>query len=118
MVIREKRLERLIEMGLLPKHTKLSKAEKRPEWNSLSEDDRKNSAFRREIYAAQIDRMDQNVGRIVKKLKERDMYKNTLILFLSDNGCSAEDGMLGYKFKENRIENFSAWRKSSGRSSS
>ena len=62
--------------------------------------------------------MDQNVGRIVKKLKEREMYKNTLILFLSDNGCSAEDGMLGYKFKENRIHNFSAWRKASGRSSS
>lgn len=115
--LREKRLERLIEMGLLPKHTKLSKAE-RSEWSSLSEDDRKNSAFRREIYAAQIDCMDQNVGRIVKKLKERDMYKNTLILFLSDNGCSAEGGMLGYKFKENRIENFSAWRKASGRSSS
>ena len=116
--LREKRLEHLIEMGLLPKHTTLSKAENRPDWNSLSEDDRKNSAFRREIYAAQIDRMDQNVGRIVKKLKEREMYKNTLILFLSDNGCSAEDGMLGYKFKENRIQNFPRWRKESGRSSS
>jgi len=38
------------------------------------------------VYAAMIDRMDQNIGRIVTKLKEMGELNNTLILFLSDNG--------------------------------
>jgi len=48
------------------------------------------------------------------------VYNNTLILFLSDNGCSAEpeNQMFGYRFEDNRIENFQQWRKQSSRSSS
>ncbi len=54
---------------------------------------KKELAFRRAIYAAQVDRLDQNVGRLVKQLKEDGQYDNTLIIFLSDNGCSAGMGM-------------------------
>ena len=43
-----------------------------------------------EVYAAQIDNMDQGIGRIVEALKERDQLDNTLILFLQDNGGVAE----------------------------
>jgi arylsulfatase len=43
------------------------------------------------VYAAQIDRMDQNIGRILGKLKETCVEDNTLVLFLADNGgCSVE----------------------------
>jgi arylsulfatase A-like enzyme len=49
-----------------------------------------------EIYAAQIDSIDQNVGRLVAKLRDLDQFDNTLILFLSDNGCSAEGGPGGF----------------------
>jgi arylsulfatase len=42
------------------------------------------------VYAAQIDRMDQNIGRILAKLREISAEENTLILFLSDNGGCAE----------------------------
>jgi arylsulfatase A-like enzyme len=42
------------------------------------------------VYAAQIDRMDQGLGRIVAKLGELGIEGNTLILFLSDNGGCAE----------------------------
>jgi arylsulfatase len=42
------------------------------------------------VYAAQIDRMDQGIGRILRKLRELDIEDNTLVLFLSDNGGCAE----------------------------
>ncbi len=42
-------------------------------------------------HAAMIDRVDQGMGRIIKKLKELDEYENTLIFFLSDNGASREE---------------------------
>ena len=116
-VLREQKLARMKQLGIVPEHTRLSEQEA-PAWDSLGEDDRKNTLFRREIYAAQIDRMDQNVGRIVDELKRNGMLDNTLILFLSDNGCSNERGMFGYNFKNYRKDNFADWRKASGRSAS
>lgn len=51
-----------------------------PEWE----------AYRMAIYAAQIDRMDQGVSRLLAALRERDQLDNTVIIFLSDNGGAAE----------------------------
>ena len=51
-----------------------------PEWE----------AYRMAIYAAQIDRMDQGVARLLAVLRERDQLDNTVIIFLSDNGGAAE----------------------------
>jgi arylsulfatase len=48
------------------------------------------------VYAAMIDRLDQNVGRVVVELKKRGMFENTLILFLSDNGACAEWDPFGF----------------------
>jgi arylsulfatase A-like enzyme len=42
------------------------------------------------VYAAMIDCMDQNIGRIIEKLKETGQFENTLIMFLQDNGACAE----------------------------
>jgi arylsulfatase len=47
------------------------------------------------VYAAMIDCVDQSVGRMVSGLKERGLLKNTLVLFLSDNGGNAESGPRG-----------------------
>ena len=43
-----------------------------------------------EVYAAMIDRVDQNIGRVLAKFKEIGKDQNTLIMFVSDNGASAE----------------------------
>jgi len=117
--LRRRRYRRMIEMGILQKSWALSEDDA-PKWESLSDADRDELDFRRSIYAAQIDRMDRNIGRLVRRLKDRGVYENTLILFLSDNGCSAEpEGeMFGYKFAKNRVANFATWRKESGRSAS
>lgn len=117
--VRKKRFQRMKKMGISKQNWTLSPSEA-PDWESISENDRKNLDFRRAIYAAQIDNMDQNIGRVIKQLKKQGDYKDTLILFLSDNGCSAEpeNKHFGYSFEKNRIENFNQWRKMSGRSSS
>lgn len=115
--LRAEKLTRMKKLGLVSDATKLSTSGC-PEWDSLPEDDRRELAFRREIYAAQIERMDQNIGRIVSKLEKLGQLENTLILFLSDNGCSSERGMFGYGWKKNTKSNFAQWRKQSGRSAS
>ena len=48
-------------------------------------------ARRMEVYAAQIDRMDQGIGRILQALDDTKIVENTLIIFLSDNGGCAEE---------------------------
>jgi arylsulfatase len=76
-------------MGLLDKRWEISP---RDDW-CLPWEDRPYhdwQALRMAVYAAQVDRMDQNIGRLVEKLKARGVYDNTLIVFLSDNGGCAE----------------------------
>jgi arylsulfatase len=115
--LRAEKLTRMKRLGLVSAETELSPSNC-PEWSTLSDDEQRELQFRREIYAAQIERMDRNIGRIVTKLRELGELDNTLLLFLSDNGCCAEGGMFGYRWGENGIGNFREWRKQSGRSSS
>jgi arylsulfatase len=85
-----------------------------PEWDTLHERDREELDFRRAMYAAQVDCLDQNVGRIVKRLEERGVLNNTLIMFFADNGCSGELGVFGMNWHEHKRSNYAAWRKKSG----
>ena len=48
--------------------------------------------------------MDENIGRVVDKLKEKGVYENTLILFVSDNGCSGEMGVFGTHFEGGKYD--------------
>jgi arylsulfatase len=93
--IRQARYERQIQLGLVdPKTTPLppmdyeKKAAKN--WKDLSADERKQEAMKMEVYAAMVDRVDQNIGRLLKRLEEQGKLDNTLVLFLSDNGACAE----------------------------
>jgi len=115
--LRREKLERMKTLGVVADDTPLAPSPA-PAWASLSAAEQRELDFRRAIYAAQIDRMDQNIGRLIDRLKAQNRLDNTLIFFLSDNGCSAEQGMFGYKFQQHRIANFPAWRAASGRSSS
>jgi len=67
-----------------------------PAWESLDEDRRADLARRMAVYAAMVENMDRNIGRIVTDLKERGELENTLILFLSDNGACAEWEPFGF----------------------
>ncbi len=89
--LRESRYRRLVDLGIIRTGWKISPADpEAPRWESLSEDERRRQDERIAIYAAQIDRMDQNIGRVLKKIDEVGARENTLILFLADNGGCAE----------------------------
>ena len=87
--LREERLKRMIAMGIIDPSWELSERDERVgAW-----DDVENAAWQRrrmEVYAAQIDRMDQGIGRIVRALEDNGQLDNTLILFLADNGACEE----------------------------
>lgn len=59
-------------------------------WDQLTRAQQDFQARKMAIHAAMIDRIDQEIGRIIAHLKKTDRFDNTLILFLSDNGASAE----------------------------
>jgi len=66
-----------------------------PRWNTLSERQRTLLDLRMAAYAACIDAVDQNIGKLVRKLKALHQFDNTIIFFLSDNGACQEGGILG-----------------------
>lgn len=89
--IRQQRFQNMIGLGLLPSDTELSEPYyKNPNqnWDQLSSEDKELWDLRMAIYAAQIYRMDQDIGRLVSFLEQRGQLDNTLIMFLSDNGAT------------------------------
>jgi arylsulfatase A-like enzyme len=59
-------------------------------WSQLTSEQRRFQATKMAIHAAMVDRMDREIGRVIAQLKTMDAFENTLILFASDNGASAE----------------------------
>ncbi len=59
-------------------------------WDALTEEQRRFQATKMAIHAAMIDRVDQELGRVLDQLRKMSAFENTLIFFLSDNGASAE----------------------------
>jgi arylsulfatase A-like enzyme len=95
--VRAARFQRQVQMGIVPPDTVISPRDPQAGvWAETPDDVQRDLAHRMEIYAAQIDSIDQNVGRLVEKLEALQQLENTLILFLSDNGCSAEGGPGGF----------------------
>lgn len=87
--IRAARLKRMTDIGLIDPSWKLTARDRRvPAWKDAK--DKAWEARRMAVYAAQIDRMDQGIGRIVAALETAGQADNTLILFLADNGGCAE----------------------------
>jgi len=88
--LREERLERLVQSGLLDERWKLSGRDpSQPAWGEAEHKAWLTRCM--EVYAAQIDRMDQGIGRILDELERQGKIDNTLIIFLADNGACAED---------------------------
>ena len=87
-VIRRRRYERMIELGIVDEHWELSDRDDRVgAWDELSDRDKEFLLPMIEVYAAMIDRLDQNIGRLTSDLEAHGELENTLIVFLSDNGA-------------------------------
>jgi arylsulfatase len=95
-VIRQERYERLLNLGIIQENWKLSTRDSEvPAWNELDDSEKTNQDLRMATYAAMIDCIDQNIGKLVQHLKKLNVYEDTLIFFLHDNGGCGEGGVMG-----------------------
>lgn len=87
-VLRAKRLEKQKELNLIDENTTISPIiTDEPEWDELDPNERAKSARSMEIYAAMVEVMDKNIGRVVDYLEKKGELDNTFIIFMSDNGA-------------------------------
>jgi arylsulfatase A-like enzyme len=101
--VRQERLARQIELGIMPPDTELPprNAEEHldvEDWDSLPEDQRKVMARYMEVYAAMVESIDTSASRLRALLEELGEWDNTVFLFLSDNGASREGLSHGSNF--------------------
>lgn len=90
--LRQRRYQKLQALWIIKKEWVLSpRFENVKAWSALSELEKELWDTRMAIYAAMIDRMDAGIGQILDKVKELKKDKNTLVVFLSDNGGSADE---------------------------
>lgn len=86
--VRKKRFEKQKKLGILSSGDEISS----PDFPSWEEVENKAEEIKKmQVYAAQVDRLDQNIGMLIAELKNLGVYQNTVILFLSDNGASSEE---------------------------
>lgn len=89
--LRERRIKRQDELGLASaKLPRVYSDEVRP-WPKLSDRDKAYYIASQEVYAAMVDRLDTDVGKVVEYLKSTGEYENTVILFQADNGAAGRD---------------------------
>lgn len=89
--LRAERLAKQKELGLIAPDTQPHDFVGVKPWASLSADEKAFEARKMEVYAGMVDRLDQNVGRVIATLKQQGKYDNTVIIFLSDNGPEGND---------------------------
>lgn len=94
--LRAERYERMVAMGLIDRQWPLSPRDAGvPAWDSLSQREKEAWDLRMAVYAAQVDRMDQGIGRVIREIEKTGRLDNTFVLFLSDNGGCAEENIGG-----------------------
>lgn len=93
-VIRNGRIARQKQLGLIPANFTAAEPiatknapQKYGKWNELSAEQKVLEARRMEIYAGMVENLDANIGRVIEYLKRNNLYDNTLIFFVSDNGA-------------------------------
>ena len=89
--IRRNRLNRINELGLLKDITELTSSNLWPVWDELDSHTQEKEAKRMQVYAGMVEALDHYVGRLIKYLKDADIFDNTVIIFLSDNGAEGND---------------------------
>jgi len=102
---REMTFKRQKELGLIPQDTELSRHDPDvQDWNTLPADEKKLYARMMEMFAGFMTHTDHHYGRLFEFLKSIGEFENTIIMFISDNGASAEGGPHG-SVNENKFFN-------------
>ena len=98
--VRKKRYAKQLASGLISPKFKLSpRANHIPAWNSLNESEKEWEADRMEVFAAMVDIMDENIGRIIEVLKKSNVFDATRLLFCPDNGGAPFERTTGRNLK-------------------
>lgn len=86
--IRQQRVGKMKEMGLIGHELAANVPfDELPSWDELTDEQRKIEARKMEVYAAMVDNMDHNIGRVMNHLEKTGELDNTVVLFISDNGA-------------------------------
>ncbi len=85
------RHKKQLELGVIAESQELTNDETLPRWNTLSNEEKASWTEKMEVYAAMVDNLDQNIGRLIDHLKSSNQLDNTLVLFVSDNGADDWD---------------------------
>lgn len=95
---RKQRINRLMASGLFAKDfaPAVPADVNNKSWDELSQDEKVVQARKMEVYAAMVDHLDANIGRLFSYLRDIGEYDNTVIVFVSDNGAAGEDHAKGY----------------------
>jgi arylsulfatase/uncharacterized sulfatase len=89
--LRQRRRDKAIALGLIPKDAPMVTMATTRDWDALSEADKAYESRRMEVYAAMADAMDHEVGRLIDYLKSIGEFERTVFVFLSDNGAEGSD---------------------------
>jgi arylsulfatase A-like enzyme len=93
--IRMARIARMKSLGLMANDAHpaqpLPANPRLPGWEQLSPEQKRVESRKMEIYAAMVDNLDHNIGRLIDHLRQSGQYDNTLIVFMSDNGAAGEN---------------------------
>jgi arylsulfatase len=105
--VRSARLERMRSLGILEGDVRpFPRLPNVPAWGDLSDKEKQQSSRRMELYASMVENMDANIGKLIGYLKTHDLYDNTLVIFLSDNGPEGNLMEMGPPWDNS---NFSDW---------
>ncbi|KAL4811643.1 alkaline-phosphatase-like protein [Aspergillus spinulosporus] len=88
--LRTRRLQRLVDLGIIsPDIEPANPVQKEDDktWEQMSSEERSHSARRMEVFAAMVEMIDKNIGRVLDHLEETGALDDTFILFMSDNGA-------------------------------
>jgi arylsulfatase len=110
-VIRKRRIVKQKLLGVVPwdqkPHEPLPSTPDNPRWDDLTPEQKKLEARRQEIYAAMVENLDWNIGRLIGYLKRTRQYDDTFIFFQSDNGAEGGAGVFpDTEANDLRYENF------------
>ena len=100
--LRQQRYARMVKMGILRDRWEMTPRDKATvPWTE--EPDKELMDLKMAVYAAQIERMDHGIGRVLGKIRELGKDENTLVMFLADNGGCAEGGPRGFDNRKNGL---------------
>jgi arylsulfatase len=75
-------------------------------WEELNEKEQDDMDLEMSVFAAMVDRMDQNIGRVLNYLDEKGLAENTIVIYLSDNGSCPYDSNHDFDFPPGVAEGF------------